>query len=286
MSRLATFLIIPWLLSGCFEAETPAALPPVLPDSSFIEDIPSTDAKDTTSDKRIVVVADPWCPHNCKAGAAQEGYMVDIAREALAYAGYTLEYQNFSWARALRMARRGQFHAVVGAFRTDAPDFIFPEIAQGRASISLFTHPDKDWTYEGIASLESQTLLAINGYSYTAELDNYIDRNKDNRQRIWILSGPEPFSRALNLLEIQRTDVFAADDYVVAWAVRNKPDLKRPRRAGQVMETLSYVAFSPANENSPQLARLLSEGTQKLIDNGRMKAILENYGLTGLPEMP
>jgi polar amino acid transport system substrate-binding protein len=258
----------------------------VLPEGSTSEDIPAADAQNTTSDQRIVVVADPWCPHNCKTGAAQEGYMVDIAREALAEAGYTLEYRNFSWARALRMTRQGQFHAVVGAYKTDAPDFVFPEVAQGRASISLFTHPDNDWIYDGIGSLNDQTLLTINGYSYESKLDNYIERNEENRQKIWILSGPEPFSRALGLLSKKRTDVFAADDYVMAWAIRNNPDLNRPRKAGRVGETLSYVAFSPAIENSPELARILSEGTQKLIDSGRVNTILESYGLTGLPETP
>lgn len=286
MSRLAIFLITAWLLWGCSEADPPSSTLAALPESSAIEDDTDATLQRAESDKRIVVVADPWCPHNCKAGATQEGYMVDIAREALAEAGYTLEYQNLTWIRALRMTRRGQFHAVVGAFRTDAPDFVFPDVAQGRASISLFTHPDNDWTYKGITSLEGQTLLTINGYSYTAELDDYIDRNRDNRQRIWILSGPALLKRALSLLEKDRADVFAEDDYVMAWAIRNDPDIDQPRRAGQVGETLSYLAFSPAIENSPELARILSEGTQKLIENGRMDAILKSYGLTGLMETP
>lgn len=210
--------------------------------------------------------------------------MVDIAREALAAEGYTLQYRNFSWARALKMTREGDFDAVVGAFRTDAPDFIFPEVPQGRASISLFTHPDNNWTYGGMASLEDQTLLAINSYSYTEELDNYINSNRDNRKKIWILSGPAPLNRALILLERNRTDVFAEDDYVMAWAIRNEPRITPPRKAGQIGETLSYMAFSPALEDSPELARILSEETRKLVENGRVNAILASYGLTALPE--
>ncbi len=282
MSRLATFLITAWLLYGCSEANSPAAtLPAIAPTS---EDSASATSQHARPDRQILVVADPWCPHNCKAGAPQEGYMVDIAREALAEAGYTLTYRNLSWARALRMTREGQAHAVVGAFRTDAPDFIFPEVPQGRSSISLFTDSDSNWTYRGIASLEDQTLMAINGYSYSAELDDYIDRNRDNRERIWILSGPAPLKRAVTLLEKDRADVFAEDDYVMAWATLNDPDIDRPRRAGQLGETLSYVAFSPAIKKSPELARILSEGTQKLIENGRMNIILNRYGLTELPE--
>lgn len=250
-------------------------------------DAPATEPIERAeAEKRILLVADPWCPHNCKAGDAQEGYMVEIAREAMAEAGYTLDYRNYSWARALRMTRQGDFHAVVGALRTDAPDFIFPDVAQGRASIALFTHPDNDWAYNGIDSLKNQTLLAINGYSYTAELDKYIEKNRENRERIWILSGADPMQRALSLLEQDRTDIFAEDDYVVSWAVRNDPELDRPRRAGLIKEAQSYIAFSPALDSSTELARLLSEGTQKLIENGRVDAIMESYGLTELPETP
>jgi polar amino acid transport system substrate-binding protein len=250
------------------------------------EDQLSANTQRSEPGKRLIVAADPWCPHNCKAGSAREGYMVEIAREALAEAGYTLDYRNISWARALKMTREGEFHAVIGAFRTDAPDFIFPEIPQGLASVSLYTHPDNDWTYRGIASLKDQTLLAINGYSYTAELDDYIDRNRDHRDRIWILSGPAPLKRALSLLEQDRTDVFVEDDYVMAWVTLNDPDIEHPRNAGQVGKTLSYLAFSPANENSAELARILSEGTQRLMENGRMKAILDTYGINDLPGQP
>ena len=286
MSRLAFLLITVSILSGCSETDAPAAVPSALPDAVSSEDQHSANTLRSDPGKRLIVAADPWCPHNCKAGSAREGYMVEIAREALAEAGYTLDYRNISWARALKMTREGEFHAVIGAFRTDAPDFIFPEIPQGLASVSLYTHPDNDWTYRGIVSLKDQTLLAINGYSYTAELDDYIDRNRNNRERIWILSGPAPLKRALSLLEQDRTDVFVEDDYVMAWVTLNDPDIEHPRNAGQVGKTLSYLAFSPANENSAELAGILSEGTQRLMENGRMKAILDTYGINDLPGQP
>ncbi|MDI9244167.1 transporter substrate-binding domain-containing protein [Marinobacter sp. CHS3-4] len=257
-----------------------------MPGSQAAEPDSASVAAGNVADKRVVLVADPWCPHNCKAGAAKEGYMIDIAREVFESAGYTLEYRNFSWARALRMTRKGAFNGVVGAFRSDAPDFIFPDISQGRAAIALFTHPDNDWTYDGLPSLQNQRLLAINGYSYTAELDNYIEQNLENRERIWILSGGSPLKRALKLLDRDRTDVFAEDEYVMNWAIKNEPDMLSPRHAGRISDTQSYVAFSPALDNSVELAQLLSEGTQKLIDSGRMEAILNTYGLTELPETP
>lgn len=286
MCKLAIFLISAWLLSGCSDAGAPAPSSATAPESEAENTaLAEPENKGVSSEKSIIVVADPWCPHNCKAGAAKEGYMIDIAREAMAEAGYTLEYRNFSWARALRMTRNGSFHAVVGAFRTDAPDFIFPDLAQGRASIALFTHPDNGWVYSGPESLQGQTLLAINGYSYTAELDTYIERYRNDPDRVLILSGSTPLQRAIAMLDQHRVGIVAADDYVMAWVLRKNPDIagNRPRKAGEVSETPSFIAFSPALENSKQLARLLTEGTRKLIENGRARTILESYGLTWFP---
>lgn len=145
----------------------------------------------------------------------------------------------------------------------------------------MFTHPDNNWVYDGTSSLKDHTLLAINGYSYTNELDQYIEQNRNNSKRISLLSGEGTLERALNMLAINRIDIVVEDDFVMAWATRSNDNISRPRNAGQLKETLTYVAFSPALENSGELARILSEGTERLIKSGRVDAILENYGISG-----
>ncbi|MBL3555847.1 MULTISPECIES: substrate-binding periplasmic protein [Marinobacter] len=235
----------------------------------------------------IVIAADPWCPHNCEAGSDHEGYMVDLARDILNEAGYTVEYINLSWARALQMTREGQLDAVVGAFVTDAPDFVFPEIPQGYSSIALFTHPDNTWHFSGTESLNDQQLLVINGYSYTEELDRYIERHLADQEKVWVISGPSPLNRAISLLEQDRTDIFAEDEYVMAWWAKSAgKTANRPREAGLISKTEAFVAFSPAREDAQELAQLLSEGTRQRIDDGRAQQILDKYGLTLWTEMP
>ncbi len=213
--------------------------------------------------------------------------MVDIAREVLGEAGYTVEYVNVSWARALQLTREGQLDAVVGAFTTDAPDFVFPDTPQGRSAIALFTHPDNRWVYNGLASLHNQKLLVINGYSYTDELDRYIEEHQANPERIWVIAGPSPLDRAIYLLDQHRTDIFAEDIYVMAWWEMNNNDtVPAPRQAGLVDEIDAFVAFSPVREDAKELAKLLAEGTRQLMDSGRVQQILDQYGLSLWTEMP
>ena len=206
--------------------------------------------------------------------------MIDIAREAFGLAGIDVEYVNMSWARALQQARDGYIDAVVGALPGDAPDFVFPEAAIGYSKIALYTHPDNNWQYSGIDSLTQFTLLAINGYAYSPELDSYIARNQDNPEKVWVLSGPAPLSRAIELLHQHRSDIFPEDRYVMQWQLEKDGSAESLRMATVIHESPLYVAFSPVGTDSLELAALLSEGAKALQSTGRVAEILTRYGLS------
>lgn len=260
----------------------PVSAPPAQEFTGSHQDSPAAGALANTAEKvpgTILIGADPWCPHNCTAGSSHEGYMVDLVREVLEAEGYQVEYINISWARALRLTREGKLDAVVGAFRTDAPDFVFPRVPQGRSLISFYTHPDNQWTWKGIDSLEGQALMGINSYSYSPALDRYINRHEGDAGKVWILSGPAPLARAVELLERKRMDVFVGDGHVMGWFLNtDKPEFK-PRLAGILSTIPAYVAFSPTRTDAGNLAALVSNGTERLTESGRLKEILARYGL-------
>ncbi|ODM33107.1 ABC transporter substrate-binding protein [Marinobacter adhaerens] len=271
-------LFIAFFLVACSQPEDP---PPLVPETAAkaTKNAPAAPAPSNPR-QRVVIAADPWCPHNCEAGSEHEGYMIDIAREAFSLAGIDVEYVNMSWARALQQARDGYIDAVVGALPGDAPDFVFPDAATGYSTIALYTHPDNDWQYGGIESLSELTLLAINGYAYSPVLNRYIERHQDDPERVWILSGPAPLSRAIELLHQQRSDVFPEDRYVMNWQLQQEGDTESLRMAAVIHESPIYVAFSPVGRDSTQLATLLSEGARALQRSGRVSEILARYGVS------
>lgn len=271
-------LSIVLFLAACSQPEDP---PPLVPETAAkaTKTAPSAPAP-TEPRKNVIIAADPWCPHNCKAGSEHEGYMIDIAREAFGLAGIEVEYVNMSWARALQQARDGYIDAVVGALPADAPDFVFPDAATGYSTIALYTHLDNHWQYAGIDSLKQLTLLAINGYAYSPELDSYIERYQADPERVWVLSGPAPLSRAIELLHQQRSDVFPEDQYVMQWQLEQDRNTESLRMAAVIHESPIYVAFSPVGRDSAQLAALLSEGAKALQSSGRVAEILTRYGLS------
>ncbi|ROQ45019.1 amino acid ABC transporter substrate-binding protein (PAAT family) [Marinobacter sp. 3-2] len=271
-------LSIALFLAACSQPEDP---PPLVPETAAkaTKTAPAAPAP-TEPRQSVVIAADPWCPHNCEAGSEHEGYMIDIAREAFGLAGIDVEYVNMSWARALQQARDGYIDAVVGALPGDAPDFVFPDAATGYSTIALYTHPDNNWQYAGIDSLSQSKLLAINGYAYSPELDSYIEKYQDDPERVWVLSGPAPLSRAIELLHQQRSDVFPEDRYVMQWQLEQENNTESLRMAAVIHESPIYVAFSPVGRDSAQLAALMSEGARALQSSGRVEEILTRYGLS------
>ncbi|NMT62432.1 substrate-binding periplasmic protein [Marinobacter orientalis] len=287
MSRPVVIIFAAILLTGCSQ-----------PDGDPVDAVAQTSSGFSAGEQAslsitggradtIVIAAAPRCPHNCEAGSDHEGYLVDLARDILAEAGYTVEYINLSWARALQMTREGQLDAVVGAFITDAPDLVFPDTPQGHSSVALFTHPDNTWHYSGIESLEGQQLLVINGYSYTEVLDSYIRQHQADQEKVWVISGPSPLNRAIELLDQVRTDIFVEDRYVMDWwAMSTGKTDNRPREAGLIDGSDTFVAFSPARKDAKKLAQLLSDGTRQRIEDGRAQQIFDNYGLTLRSQSP
>lgn len=276
MMRNLLPLLLGLLLSACTTEEPPAAPPDPAAETVSLGAQPAR----LPMHLKVVLAADPWCPHNCEAGGASDGYMIDIAREAFADYGIAVEYQNMSWARALQQARVGRIDGVVGAFIGDAPDFIFPEEASGYSRTYLFTHPDSNWTYTGLASLSDQSLVALNGYSYSPELDPYIEQHQDDAGRVWILSGPSPLDRAIKLVLEGRADVLPEDLDVMNWTLSREFGETRLRPVGPIHASPIYIAFSPANERSADYARILSEGIRKLRASGRLEQLLSRYGVS------
>lgn len=224
-----------FLLSACSD-QAPTDSPET--DAPNQADLSSAAPKQATAAgaaiRRVILAADPWCPHNCLAGA----------------------------------------------LKGDAPDFIFPETSLGEARITLYTHPQSQWEYDGIDSLQGKTLLVINGYAYSPELDHYISEYTDDSERIWILSGPAPLARALQLLERERTDVFVEDSAVMSWFLAQNTSIAAPRNAGLAYEAPLFIAFPPENPDAAELANLLDSGLARLTANGRLAAILSAYRLS------
>lgn len=237
----------------------------------------------SVSGDTIRLLADPWCPYNCEPGSERAGFMVEIAQTVFQAEGHRLEYYQRPWVRALKDTRNGDFHGVIGATRLEAPDFIFPDLAQGQMANAFWTLADSSWQFRETDSLEGQHLAVIAGYSYGAAIEGIL---QDERYRPYIteLHGVSPLKNGLKMLERGRIQVLLEDEHVMRYQLRQTGQTQKFKQAGYVpAETEAvrvYIAFSPAHEDSADYARILTDGVARLRSNGELGHILAGYGVT------
>lgn len=231
----------------------------------------------------IIVVADIWCPYNCEIGAFKPGIMLEIAQKAFAKHHIKIDYRIIPWSRAIEETRKGTYHAIIGAAKEDAPDFIFPQTEQSKLVNTFYVKKGNPWHYGGIGSLDRITLGVIADYSYSEQLDEYIKTNRRELKKVQVISGDDPLKINVRKLLADRIGVLIEAEYVMQYVLQEDNLGAQIEKAGILPETDSnklYVAFSPKNSQSERYAKILSEETAKMQKNGELSAIMKRYGLT------
>jgi polar amino acid transport system substrate-binding protein len=228
----------------------------------------------------ITLRADIWCPYNCEPDSEKPGFQVEIAKYAFEKAGHTIQYSLLNWSRAVLETRKGKYHAILGAARGDAPDFVFPQSEVGVSQDCFYVKPENTWEFRDIDSLSTITIGVINDYSYGDLFDEYIKEHKNDHKRIQISSGEDALEKNFSKLIKSRITALIEEQSVMGYFLKkiSKPELVR--NAGCFEGNNVYIAFSPENPKSQGYANILSQGIQELRESGKLKHILDSYGIT------
>ena len=225
----------------------------------------------------ITIVADEWPPYCGKAGSTLPGYGVEIAKQVFEAAGYTFKYLNIPWVRAIKETREGQFNAIIGAYKEEAPDFIFPEEEFGVSRYAFYAKQGSRWKYKGIESLHSKKIGLIKGYSYGEELNAYFERNP---QRVQYVSGSDPLFQNIKKLLAGRFDVLIAGENVMTYKIKEMGVVGEVIHVGVTdISANLYIAFSPTIKESAKYAEVFSSGIRNLKKSGKLDQILDRYEL-------
>lgn len=228
----------------------------------------------------VTIVADLWCPYNCEPTSYNPGFMIEIAREALAEKNIEIQYSNIPWARAIEETRKGSYTAIVGAAKGDAEDFIFPDVPQAVSRNIFYVRAGETWQYKGVNSLKEKILAVIEDYDYGEEMKNYIAENKNNNTRIQSVSGEDALAINIKKLLNRRVDVIIENEAVMQGSLQKMALQDKIAPAGGLnMEDDLYLAFSPKNSKSSEYAKIISEGTKKMRETGRLQEILDKYNV-------
>ncbi|WDE01367.1 substrate-binding periplasmic protein [Thalassomonas actiniarum] len=227
----------------------------------------------------VTIRADEWYPVNGRPGAANPGYMIEIAKKILVENGHSLDYQTLPWRGSLKMVRKGRYDCVVGADHNDAPDFVFTQEPWGFIKPVFYIKKESAWRYRGIDSLRNIRLGVIGDYAYTQVLEDYIARNKDT-DKVQIVFANKALRQNIGKLMSGRLDVIIEYDIVMDAKLRELGHDKDIISVGSVTDGQPlYIACSPNKANAREYIRLFAEGFSKMRTNGELAGILQKYGL-------
>jgi polar amino acid transport system substrate-binding protein len=236
-------------------------------------------ASSMASADAIILVADPWCPYNCGWNDEDPGFMVEIASTVFERNGHSVKYFNVPWARAIHGTREGQYDGIIGAGRTETPDFVFPDIELGLARHTFYVKKGNPWRYDGLDSLKTITLGVIKNYSYGDLFNAYILPNQDNPRRVQVISGETGLALNIQKLEENKIDAIIEDRAVFQHYLQETKIPENYSDAGIAYMEEVYIAFSPKLNKAQAFAEMLSQGMKALRKSGRLSEILEKYSI-------
>lgn len=227
----------------------------------------------------VTILSDKWFPVNGDPKSDQPGYMIEIAKTILNKHGHSLDYRLAPWTRSLIEVREGRADCVVGAYKEDAKDFIFPENPWGKAKFNFYTKADSLWTFNDINDLALITLGVVSGYAYNPKIDKYV-RNNHRSAAVQLVSGESALEQNIRKLLVNRIDALIAYDVVIESELKILNISDKLKVSGEVKPPeFMYIACSPEKSSSIKYTKLFSDGVVELREKGVLQRILKKYGI-------
>ncbi|QGX38802.1 substrate-binding periplasmic protein [Permianibacter aggregans] len=227
---------------------------------------------------QVTLRADVWFPMNGEPGSANPGYMIEVADKAFAAAGHSIDYANMPWERAVAEVRAGKIDCAVGAYKEDAPDFVYGDQHLGLDTQAFFVKKGTPFRYTGnLEDLRNVSIGIIGGYSYGEDFDEFI---KQPGLSVQSISADNALEQNIKKLLAGRIVTTLDSVPVVRAKIKEMGVQDQIVMAGQFGEpTPMYIACSPAKPTSKQYVAILDKGIRDLRASGELKKILDKYGL-------
>jgi polar amino acid transport system substrate-binding protein len=237
----------------------------------------------STSAETIRFATIDYCPFTCNPSEedGREGIMTDVLREAFEKAGYQIEISTLPYVRAVRYVNDGRYDGIVLVGKKYAPELVYPDHSTLKQRVVFLANMGTSWSYSGVTSLKNVRLGIVRGFHYVDDdLVGYLEREKNNSARMYVIHGDKTTERAIGMLRSYRITAFIEGEYSVLYELKKKGISNALRIAGYTSEAFEgFTAFSPRSPKSKKYARILSNTLEELKRSGRLSNILRRYGI-------
>ncbi|MBU2714048.1 substrate-binding periplasmic protein [Zooshikella harenae] len=227
-------------------------------------------------DYDYIFAADTWPPYYGPQ-LNKGGVLTEIIQEAYQLQDKKVFVVFTSWKRALELSKKGQYHAMFGAYPVPErePYFQYSSVIC-RSRMYLFSKHTKAYTINTIEDLSKLRVGIVRGYYYSEAFEQADFLNKQ-----------EAVSDKVNikLLIHDRIDLIVIDDRVLQHYINTTYPLfadQYRQYTPVISDDTVHLAISKAIPNTQQLYQEFEQGFAKMKTQGRVQAILQAHGFAPL----
>lgn len=224
--------------------------------------------------RQVVLATTAWEPY-IGPDLPGQGYVAEVAQEALARSGHSLRLVFLPWARAVHMARQGKVDGYLPEYESAGLQriFLFSAPFPG-GPVGFFKRRGQlQISWRGLDSLKPYRIGVVRGYVNAPEFDARTDLRKE-------LANDDATN--LRMLLAGRIDLMVADKHV-GYALARKISSKAMADIEFLLPPLEekslYVCFPAQLPASAELLKAFNLGLNKLKDDGTLTRLRARHGL-------
>lgn len=202
----------------------------------------------TAAADTLRMAGDAWAPY-ADTSLLNGGLATDLINTALSRAGYSTEYEQVPWARAVHGLTEGRYDILINAWYSDDRTRIGQFSAAYLTNrLRLIKRKDFDIDYQNLAQLHPHTIAVVRGYAYSPAFDNDLELKK-----VPVAS----FSTAVRMLAAGRVELTVEDEYAARYALS--------RESRDVQNSVEFLPTSLAENTLHILVSLKNPEHEKIV---------------------
>lgn len=223
---------------------------------------------------KLRLVADIWPPFT-DASMANGGLATELVTTALTNAGYTTEFEQVPWARAMLGLSEGRYDVLINAWYSDERTQI-GVFSSGYwlNRIMFIKRKNVPVQYHGdLAAFYAASIAVVRGYAYAPAFD--ID---DQLHKVPVHN----FSMAVRMLAAERVDLTLEDELVARYFLQREPQAVRDRLEflpEPLTENRLRILVSLKTPDHDKIVAAFDREIDAMKANGSYDRLMKRYGM-------
>lgn len=230
------------------------------------------------ADKVVTLSSLEWPPYTGSA-LPNQGATAEVAKQAFAAMGYTLNIEFMPWNRAVQTAKQDPaFSGYFPEYPSDevAKEFTFSKV-MGAGPLGIIQQADSPITWETLDDLKQYTVGIVTGYVNPPEIQKLFDSGE-----IKVEESPDDVT-AIRKVAMGRMDVALIDKFVYNYLLATDPSLSELKANVSFNEKIIqdwdlHICFRK-DAQGEEMARVFNEGLSKIdwreVQDAQIKDILK-----------